>query len=80
MIGMFSRQGISKSHLGHCDPGLAKLAKEIFGDTDWRYQRPSQRKAPGHLHGFNPLDTPTFRWPKKLQRKSSQPIRNQKKK
>ncbi len=61
------------------DPGLAKLAKEIFGDTDWRYQRPSQRQAPGHLHGFDPLDTPTFRWPKKLQKKSSQPIHNQKK-
>jgi hypothetical protein len=45
---------------------LAKLVGEIFGDTGWRYKRPSQRKSPGHLQGFDPLKTPIFKWPKEL--------------
>ena len=56
----------TREELKAYDPGLAKLVGEIFGDTAWRYQRPSQRKSPGHLQGFDPLKSPTFKWPKEL--------------
>jgi len=45
---------------------LAKLVKEIFGESEWRYKRPSQRTARDHLKGFEPLKTPTFKWPKEI--------------
>ena len=44
----------TREELKEYDPGLAKLVGEIFGDTGWRYKRPSQRKSPGHLQGFDP--------------------------
>ena len=56
----------TREELKEYDPGLANLAGEIFGDTVWRYKRPSQRKSPGHLQGFDPLKTPIFKWPKEL--------------
>ena len=56
----------TREELKEYDPGLAKLVGEIFGDTGWRYKRPSQRKSPGHLQGFDPLITPIFKWPKEL--------------
>jgi imidazolonepropionase-like amidohydrolase len=56
----------TREELKAYDPGLAKLVGEIFGDSEWRYKRPSQRKSPGHLQGFDPLKTPTFKWPKEL--------------
>ena len=48
------------------DPELANLVKEIFGETTWRYQRPSQRKSRDHLENLNPLKSPTFIWPKDI--------------
>jgi len=56
----------TREELKEYDPGLANLVGEIFGDTVWRYKRPSQRKSPGHLQGFDPLKTPIFKWPKEL--------------
>jgi len=56
----------TREELKEYDPGLANLVGEIFGDTGWRYKRPSQRKSPGHLQGFDPLKTPIFKWPKEL--------------
>ena len=56
----------TREELKKYDAGLAKLVKEIFGDTEWRYKRPSQRNSPGHLQGFDPLKTPVFKWPKEL--------------
>ncbi len=56
----------TREELKEYDPGLATLVGEIFGDTEWRYKRPSQRKSPGHLRGFDPLKTPIFKWPKEL--------------
>ena len=56
----------TREELKKYDAGLAKLVKEIFGDTEWRYKRPSQRNSPGHLQSFDPLKTPVFKWPKEL--------------
>ena len=56
----------NREELKAYDPPLAKLVKEIFGETDWRYKRPSQRASRAHLKGFDPLNTPTFKWPKDI--------------
>ena len=56
----------TREELKEYDPALAKLVEEIFGDNQWRYKRPSQRKSPGHLQGFDSLQTPIFKWPKEL--------------
>ncbi|MBC8244473.1 MAG: amidohydrolase family protein [Verrucomicrobia bacterium] len=69
----------TREELKAYDPGLAKLVGEIFGDTAWRYQRPSQRKSPGHLQGFDPLKSPTFKWPKELNDYYLQHVREQNK-
>lgn len=47
------------------DPEIAKLLTEVYGDGDWRYQRPAQRPATErvHLRGFDPAKGPTFQWP-----------------
>ena len=69
----------TREELKAYDPGLAKLVEEIFGDSEWRYKRPSQRKSPGHLQGFDPLKTPTFKWPKELNEFYLKHIREQNK-
>jgi hypothetical protein len=69
-----------REELKEYDPGLANLVGEIFGDTGWRYKRPSQRKSPGHLQGFDPLKTPIFKWPKELNDFYLKHIREQNKK
>lgn len=56
----------TREELKEYDAGLAKLVGEIFSDGKWRYKRPSQRKSPGHLQGFDPLKTPIFKWSKEL--------------
>ncbi len=49
------------------DPDLAVLVESVFGDKEWRYQRPPERQdgAP-HLAGYNPKKAPVFEWPAKL--------------
>ncbi len=69
----------TREELKEYDPALAKLVGEIFGDTGWRYQCPSQRKSPGHLTGFDPLDAPTFSWPKELNDHYLKHVRDQNK-
>jgi cyclophilin family peptidyl-prolyl cis-trans isomerase len=46
------------------DPELAKLCKEVFGDGEWRYVKPSQRNAKdrAHLTNYDPKNAPRFRW------------------
>lgn len=48
------------------DPAMAALIRETLGDTPWRYRRPADRDAPGHLAGYDPEDTPRFAWPGRL--------------
>ena len=44
------------------DPSLAALLTEIFGDTDWRYTPAITRTHLSHLQGFNPEESPRFKW------------------
>ncbi|MDE2813956.1 MAG: fibronectin type III domain-containing protein, partial [Gemmatimonadota bacterium] len=56
----------TRAELKEYDPALAKLIAEAFGDTDWRYTRPTTRTHLPHLQGFDPEDSPTFEWPPEL--------------
>lgn len=56
----------TREELRDYDPRLAKLVEEVFGDRDWRYQKPKDRDKPGHLAGYDPGKAPTFEWPAEL--------------
>ena len=47
------------------DPRLAALCQEVFGDTEFRYTKPTTRLT-GHLEGYDPLQAPKFVWPERL--------------
>lgn len=47
------------------DPGLAALCREVFGDTELKYTKPTTRLN-GHLEGYDPTKAPTFVWPERL--------------
>ncbi|MFN5707967.1 MAG: hypothetical protein ACK56D_02015 [Planctomycetota bacterium] len=49
------------------DPELAKLCREVFGDTKLVYTKPATRLS-GHLAGYDPGTSPEFQWPERLQR------------
>lgn len=54
----------TRKQLMEYDPELAKLCKEVFGDNDWKYLRPSKRKPAdrAHLTGYDPTKLPRFHW------------------
>lgn len=47
------------------DPGLAALCREVFGDTEFRYTKPTQRLT-GHMEGYDPQRAPKFEFPPRL--------------
>lgn len=54
----------TRAKLNDYDPELAKLCKEVFGDGEWKYKRPAERKAEDikHLPGYDPKKLPRFKW------------------
>ncbi len=54
----------TRIELKEYDPALAGLCREVFGEGSWRYYKPMDRPASerAHLAGFNPAQSPTFRW------------------
>ncbi len=44
------------------DPALAGMLTEIYGDSDWRYSLAKTRTHLSHLKGFNPAESPKFKW------------------
>ena len=52
----------TRDKLKDYDPALATLLTEVFGDTDWRYTQAVTRTHLGHLHGFDPEQSPKFEW------------------
>jgi arylsulfatase A-like enzyme len=49
------------------DPALAALCKEVFGETELKYTKPTTRLH-GHLGGYDPTTAPTFKWPERLKK------------
>lgn len=56
----------TREELKEYDPAIARLVAEVFGDKPWRYRRPSQRKAPAHLAGYDRSTARRFAWPKRV--------------
>ena len=54
-----------RSQLVEYDPGLAAICREVFGDTELTYTKPTTRLT-GHLAGYDPASAPTFTWPERL--------------
>lgn len=52
----------TREQLAEYDPDLAKLLASVFVHNEWRYQRPADRKEPGHLAGYDASQAPRFRW------------------
>jgi len=65
----------TRKELIEYDPGLAKLCREVFGDTELVYTKPQTRLS-GHLKGYEPKNAPKFRWPERL-KKALRDIRNE---
>ena len=55
----------TREELIEYDPRLAKLCKEVFGDTELRYTKPITR-IKDHLEGYDPSKAPRFKWPERL--------------
>jgi len=56
----------TRAELIEYDPALAELCREVFGDTELRYTKPSTRLT-DHLAGYDPTQAPTFAWPERVQ-------------
>ena len=54
----------TRAELRTYDPGVASLCAEVFGDGNWRYQKPRARAAPDRVHLSNVEfdELPAFRW------------------
>lgn len=59
----------TREELEAYDPELAKLCREVFGDTKLAYTLPATRLK-GHLEGYDPSVAPEFCWPDRLKRAS----------
>jgi hypothetical protein len=55
----------TRKELIEYDAGLAALCKEVFGETELRYTKPTTRLE-GHMAGYDPSKAPTFVWPEHL--------------
>jgi hypothetical protein len=54
-----------RSQLIEYDPGLAALCREVFGDTELKYTKPTTRLV-DHMAGYDPGKSPAFAWPERL--------------
>lgn len=54
----------TRAELKLYDPGVAELCNEVFGDHEWRYQKPTLRHAVDreHLGGIDLTTLPRFQW------------------
>lgn len=55
-----------RTQLIEYDPGLAALCREVFGETELHYTKPTTRLT-GHMAGYDPSKAPAFAWPELLQ-------------
>lgn len=61
----------TRKELIEYDPALGALCKEVFGETELVYTRPTTRLK-GHLAGYDPAKAPTFIWPERAKNADKQ--------
>ena len=57
----------TRAELIEYDPGLAAICREVFGDTELKYTKPTTRLT-GHMAGYDPSKAPSFVWPDHLRK------------
>lgn len=55
-----------RTQLIEYDQGLAALCREVFGETELHYTKPTTRLT-GHMAGYDPSKAPAFAWPEPMQ-------------
>lgn len=55
----------TRKELKECDPGLAAICEEVFGDTELVYTKPTTRLR-DHLKGYDSSKAPQFVWPERI--------------
>jgi iduronate 2-sulfatase len=55
----------TRAELIEYDPALADICREVFGDTELVYTKPTTRLE-GHMAGYDPSAAPRFAWPERL--------------
>ncbi len=56
----------TRKQLKTYDTGLAKLCKDVLGDSKWRFVSPRDRAGKEHLKGFDPAKAPKVVHPKHI--------------
>jgi hypothetical protein len=56
----------TRAELLEYDPGLAAMCREVFGETELSYVKPTERLT-GHMAGYDPATAPAFEWPRRLE-------------
>ncbi len=56
----------TRKQLIQYDPPLARLCRDVLGESDWRFVSPRQRAGKGHLKDFNPAESPKVATPKHI--------------
>lgn len=56
----------TREELKEYDPGLFQLIADQFGDGEWQYVRPLERKESVFPVPYDPGSAPTFAWPPEL--------------
>jgi hypothetical protein len=56
----------TRTELLEYDPALAATVREVFGETELKYVKPTERLT-GHMAGYDPATAPTFEWPQRLE-------------
>ena len=57
----------TRAELVEYDPALAAMCREVFGDTELKYTKPTTRLS-GHMEGYEPAKSPRFSWPEHLKK------------
>lgn len=65
----------TRKELIEYDPGLAAMCKEMYGETEFEYTKPTTRLT-DHMTGYDPSTAPTFAWPERL-KKAKEDIQRQ---
>lgn len=70
----------TRKELKEHDPRMYKLLEEVFGDNDYKYAFPKDRKDKTHLAKWDFDKAPVFEWPERLKDINTRPKKNKEQK
>ncbi|MBX2851114.1 MAG: hypothetical protein KTR15_05140 [Phycisphaeraceae bacterium] len=63
----------TRAELKEHDPRMYKLLEEVFGNNDYEYTFPKDRKGKAHLSEWDFDKAPSFEWPERLKNINTRP-------